>query len=405
MPARKVPSYRFHRSDGRAVVTLNGQDIYLGQYGTAESRHRYARLIAEWEAAGRQLPTRAEDLSIEELLARFWTWAESYYRKPDGTATGELHVYRQALRPLRRLYADTPASEFSSLALEALQSEMIRLGWNRSVINKQIGRIRRVFKWGARKKLIAASVWHELGTVEGLKRGRSDAQESEPVRPVPHAYVDAVLPHVNRQVAAMIRLQLLTAMRPAEVCAMRGCDLDTSGRLWTFTPADHKTAHHGHSRTIFIGPRAQQILKPFLRTDLAAYLFSPIEAEAERRERIHAERKTPLHVGNAPGTNRVRRPERRPGARYTSESYRRAIARACDVADRWAKGGVVIGDEERLVPAWSPNRLRHNAATELRKEFGLEAAQVILGHKTLTVTQVYAETNVQAAREIMEKIG
>lgn len=39
--------------------------------------------------------------------------------------------------------------------------------------------------------------------------------------------------------------------------------------------------------------------------------------------------KTPLKWGNCPGTNRRRRPKRRPGTAYTTASYRRAIARAC----------------------------------------------------------------------------
>ena len=54
---------------------------------------------------------------------------------------------------------------------------------------------------------------------------------------------------------------------------------------------------------------------------------------------------------------------------------------------------------------WHPHQLRHNAATRLRREYGLEAAQVILGHKTLSVTEVYAEKNVAAARKIMGEVG
>jgi len=52
-----------------------------------------------------------------------------------------------------------------------------------------------------------------------------------------------------------------------------------------------------------------------------------------------------------------------------------------------------MGSDERMIDRWHPHQLRHNAATQLRKEYGLEAAQVILGHKTITVTQVYAEKN------------
>src|SRR6185369_5668350 len=46
---------------------------------------------------------------------------------------------------------------------------------------------------------------------------------------------------------------------------------------------------------------------------------------------------------------------------------------------------------------WHPNQLRHTFATKVRKEHGLEAAQVLLGHSKADVTQVYAEKNHELA--------
>lgn len=43
--------------------------------------------------------------------------------------------------------------------------------------------------------------------------------------------------------------------------------------------------------------------------------------------------------------------------------------------------------------------------TEIRKRFGLEAAQVILGHASADVTQVYAERDLQKAVQIMREVG
>ncbi len=54
---------------------------------------------------------------------------------------------------------------------------------------------------------------------------------------------------------------------------------------------------------------------------------------------------------------------------------------------------------------WSPNQLRHNAATEIRKQFGLDAAQVILGHSEIGVTQIYAEADRTKAVEVALMIG
>jgi site-specific recombinase XerC len=120
----------------------------------------------------------------------------------------------------------------------------------------------------------------------------------------------------------------------------------------------------------------------------------------------HEQRKTPLHYGNRPGTNRKRRPKRKPGERYDTNSYRRAIHRAVDLANRQRqKDAAEAGAEPQLLPRWSPNRLRHSAATAIRKLFGLEAAQVTLGHAQADVTQVYAERDLSLAVEVMRKIG
>ena len=54
---------------------------------------------------------------------------------------------------------------------------------------------------------------------------------------------------------------------------------------------------------------------------------------------------------------------------------------------------------------WSPNQLRHTAATEIRRDFGLEAAQIILGHSAADVTQVYAERDLAKGIEVAKRIG
>jgi hypothetical protein len=72
-----VPTYRKHKASGQAIVTLTDglggrRDVLLGKYGTKESRQAYARVIAEWEAGGRRLPGSAADLTVNELLLRYW---------------------------------------------------------------------------------------------------------------------------------------------------------------------------------------------------------------------------------------------------------------------------------------------------------------------------------------------
>ena len=144
---------------------------------------------------------------------------------------------------------------------------MIDVGLSRTTINQRVGRIVRVFKWAASEELVPAAVHQALKTVSGLPKGRSEAKEPKPVQPVADALVDAIRPFVASQVWEMIELQRLAGMRPGEVVIMRTCDVDRSGDVWCFVPKSHKTAHHGRTRQIAIGPRAQDVLKPWIRAN------------------------------------------------------------------------------------------------------------------------------------------
>lgn len=148
------------------------------------------------------------------------------------------------------------------------------------------------------------------------------------------------------------------------------------------------------------------MLRPYLLRPADAYCFQPSESEKKRREVAHEQRKTPLSYGNSPGTNRKRKPKWKPGERYSTASYRRAVHRACDLADAQAhREQTKLMAENRVIPRWGPNRLRHTAGTKIRKQFGLEAAQVTLGHSRADVTQVYAERDMAKAAAVMSEVG
>jgi integrase len=375
MPRRKfIPTYRLHRQSGQAVVTLpdgfgKRRDVLLGQYGSQESRAEYARVLGEWETAGRRLPPRgaepsAPDLTVNELLLHYLRWAEGHYRDTEGNVSRELENVTLALRPLKQLHGHTAAREFGPVALRAVQADMVNSGLSRGVVNARVNRVRRVFKWAASFELVPSATHEALCTVAGLQRGRSQAREADPIRPAPETHVSAALPHLPAPVRAMTELQLLTGMRAGEVMVMRAIDLNTAGAVWTYRPASHKNRHRGLERVIFLGPQAQDVVKPFLTTNLDAYLFSPRTYVEDLRRRRAAQRQTKRTPSEA---NRRRKstPQRQPGERYNRRSYRVAIVRACQRAG---------------VPAWSPLQLRHTAATRIRAQYGLEAAKTILGH-------------------------
>jgi integrase len=389
-----VPRCVKHAS-GQAVVRLNGRDHYLGRYGSKAAESAYNRLISEWLAGGKVL-ANGGDLTVNELILAYWQHAAQHYRNPDGQPTRQLELVKLAMRPLKELYGGTVAAEFGPLALKTVRQRMIDGGTLcRGTINEHASRIKRLFAWGVENELIPAGVFHGLQAVKGLQAGRTEAKDHAPVRPVPEAFIDAALPHCPPHVQAMIRLQLVTGMRPGEVCAMRPLDLDTMGRTWVYRPGSdqgrhgaHKTSYMGKDREIYLGPRAQEIIKPLLPLNATAYVFNPAESERVRNAERRRLRVTPLSSQR----NRKRKPspKRHPGERYDVHAYRRAIKRACRLA---------------AVPEWNPNRLRHNAATALRREYGIELARIVLGHASGFTTEIYAEADKLHAMEVMAKIG
>ena len=402
----RVPSYRMHKASQQGVVTLGGRDHYLGKHGTPSSRRAYNQLIAKWLASGRALTTDETHLTVIEAVARYWHFATGYYSK-DGRPNTEAANIKVALRFLRRLYGDDPADTFGPRALKAVREAMVQDGHSRGHVNKQIARIRRLFRWAVESELVPPSVYHGLQAVTSLKRGRCDARETDPVRSVPDEFVAAIKPHVSRQVWTMVELQRLTGMRSGEVVIMRGCDLDMTGSLWLYHPEEHKTQHFGHERIVELGPRGQAILAPFLKPDLEAFLFSPADATTERNAAKRRKRKSKVQPSQR-GRSRPN-PKRTAGDRYTPASYRRAIQRACDAADTKSRAKLVEQgnepDGERVIPQWHPHQLRHNYATRVRREYGIETARILLGHRSVVATEIYAEADRMKAREIVAKIG
>jgi integrase len=322
------PAYFRHRLSGQARVRINGRDHYLGPIDSPKSLAKYDELIDAW------LRARSVDratLTVDELALRFLAHAKTYYVK-GGRQTAEVACIRAALRPLIRECGTVLAANFGPLKLKAVRESMIQAGAKRSSINKHVQRIKLAFRLAVENEMLAPSVYQALACVRGLAKGRTAAVESKPVQPVSLESVEAVRPHVSRQVWGMVQLQLVTGARPGEIVAMRLGDLNTTGTIWEYVPREHKTEHQGKGRLIPIGPKGQAVLREFLAQALAAdvggaaFVFSPVDAEAERSRRRRKQRKSPMTPSQA-----ARRPKasgcRRPSDHYTVASYRRAIKR------------------------------------------------------------------------------
>lgn len=391
-PAAKPPTYRLHRSSGQAITTLvdavtgRRRDHLLGPHGTPKSRAKYHTLIGQWEAAGRRLgapevsaPTSG-GVSVRAMSRAYLAHVRPLYDKS--------HFIKidRSLGLLCAEHGDTSAAKLGPRKLKGIRTAMIGMGWKRETVNKCVRLIVAAARWAASEELVPAEVHAAMATVPNLKRGEQGVEDGGSVKPAPLPHIDAARPHLPSQIITMIDLQLLTGMRPGEVVIMRRCDIEAVDKVHLYRPGTHKNAHRGIEREVLLGPRAMALLEPFLDgLKFDGHLFSPRRANAERKAKDAKVRRRPNQIPTPVATDRSI------GDHYTPGSYRRAIHRACDAAG---------------VPRWSPNQLRHNAATELRRDHGLEKAALLLGHSEATVTaKHYAERDRGTLADIVAKIG
>jgi integrase len=411
MPRNPIPSYRQHPTKDRAVVDIydasgrRTQRLLPGPFGSPESRATYRELISRLAAHGGKLPAATgqrppDDQTVNELIVRFLDEKIAVdFVDRDGNPTSEQICFRQALKPLSRLYSWAVAREFDAKSLGMVREAMVSgrwmndeekallakqknpLGWCRSNVNKSISRIRSLFRWAVLQKIVPASVVVDLECLPPLKKGRGGARETEPVVPVSLADVEVTLPHLPPVVRDMVRLQLLLACRPGELCGMRTGDIDRSGAVWFYTPATHKAQDHGHIRKIAIGPQAQLILRRYLKDDEVAFVFSPAEQDRIIKEQKRAVRKSPVQPSQVDRSSA--KPKRKPGTEFTVQAYTRSVTRG--------------GAKKAGIKKWHVHQLRHTAAMMISREHGAEAARSFLGHNTLNMTLHYAGIDTERA--------
>ena len=392
-----APSYRYHKARNCAIVRIHGKDYYLGEYGSAGSKQLYAQLIAEkWADISTsentaRLPAACKTWpTVDELVVSYMKKHVSlFYIDRNGKPSERQCHIRLALRPLHEIYGNTPVNEFGSKRLKVVRDKIIKMGleeksdgYSRQYVNDHVAIIKNFFRWGVEEELVPVEVHQALLAVQQLRKGRDTrVRDQKKVPPVAREIVEATLPYLVPQLATMVQLQLHTAMRPDEVTIMRQCDIDRSCETWVYVPHAYKTEHHNLSRPVYLGPKCQNLLALWMDRPDEAYFFSPREVViATRAKRRKSSQTMPEKLNYKHG----------PRVCYDDETYCRAVKRGCERAG---------------VPKWTPNQLRHTAATYIRETYGLEAAKIILGHQSAVTTEIYAEKDMQIAIGIMKEIG
>jgi len=241
MPKLKNQYPKNCRDRNQSFSWYNGKRIYHGVWGSPEAEKNYKRFIARL-LENPDLPLlddKTGEVLVSELAAGFMNYIE-----PQQDRTEILH-FKRAIGFLVEFYGELAVNEFSPKKLKVCRNQMVKAGTMcRLQINKQCGRIIRIFAWGVEEELVRPAIVAALREVKNLQCGEQGTHDNPPRQEVPDEVVKRTLPFLSPTVAAMVKLQRITGMRPSEIYRMTAGDIDKSKEqdgLWHYVLKIHKT--------------------------------------------------------------------------------------------------------------------------------------------------------------------
>lgn len=413
----KLPKYLWHKPSNRGLVRFpplwGKTPVYLaGRYNSPESLADYAAKCAEitkylaQQAAERLYETpkkkNATVQIVADLMADYLDYAEGYFfNKPE-----EFKEVKRALKfmvPFEEYFIE----DFGPLALDQVRNAMILKKQARSTINKRINKIIKMYRWGVSREMFPVSILNSLSTLQPIGSNQPLVKEAKKVDPVEWNEVKKLLPYLSNTVKAMIEIHFLAGMRSDEVCRMSNENIEKpkGKNVWLYKLEKHKTDRFAGEKIICLGPKAIEILKPFIKLHPTGYLFRPEDTlDQKKLRRLNGSKKKRPR-------DKLRKP-RRVNDRYSSGTYAGAIKNAfrmlaSDSGYQAAKGRMKMNRTHAKnagLHYWHLHQLRHSRATITNNDLGTEASSAQLGH-SIKVNAVYSERNLRLAMEVAEKTG
>ena len=312
-------------------------------------------------------PALADDdgQTVEELCRQF----EKH--KLPGYSYSEQCNYRSAMRDLCYLYAARPAAHFGKRELLEVRALFVRSGKCLKGCNGQTRRVKAVFQWAADHELVPDSVPLNLQALRNLKHGEAPTPPRK--QAVSDELVQRTCQHLPQEAVDIITVLRHSGARSGELYPLRVKDLQIASRdLWVYQPAKHKNAHRGQSRTILFGPQSLAILKRLVKGRRPSDLVFTRPQQTDYRN--------------------TRRWKHTGGTAWDRHSLGHLIARTCKRFE---------------LPHWHPHQLRHAAASAAYNRDGgtAAAAQVLMGHATISTTERYITLDEGPAHEQARKFG
>jgi hypothetical protein len=163
-----TPKLCHHKASELGYVTLGGRERYCGQWPRGQKkappavRAEYDRLISIWLAHGRTFPEPDQPAppprTVDTIILAFTDYAEKHYRGCETRAGGkstETEGIKAMCSVLTDLFGRLPVDQFGPKALKAVRAKMVELDWSRNYVNKQVNRLKRMFRWATAEELVS----------------------------------------------------------------------------------------------------------------------------------------------------------------------------------------------------------------------------------------------------------
>jgi integrase len=286
-----------------------------------------------------------------DVAPTFLQLLETYLQHNPCLDSGDRYATQRAFNLMFEIFPDADTESFSALKLLEFQQFLAKKNYTRNYCNKLVKSFRTVMNWGTKFEIVSENITCKLNRVKLLRFGQ--ARESKKRKNVPIKNIEAVIPYVRPIIADMIQLQLLTAMRPNEVCRMKAEEIDMDydgGENWLYSPPIHKTAWRGKSRCIVLGWEEQEILKKYITTQNSNIFLNKI------------------------------------GKPFSVRRYGKILKEVID---------------KNKLPKFTSYQLRHNAITEISLVHNKDMARAVAGHNSELTTGIYDHADLDKAKIVV----
>ncbi|NBV59722.1 MAG: hypothetical protein EBR73_01425 [Rhodobacteraceae bacterium] len=230
--------------------------------------------------------------------------------------------------------------------LRKFRDHMIGVGLSRKTIREYLNKTIRWIGYAWEQGQISQSTFLACQAIwmPNPRQGRPPIR----TKPVKWSDIQQILPYLPLPIQQLIQLHWLTAARPNEIVKLNARELEQVRpdlTLWHLN--DHKGSWRGEERTLFLGQAAMSILDTM-----------------------------------SPSTNGYYFPSAKNKLGFLARlSYQRIVKR-CTV--NLVKDGILSH-----LPGWTLRGIRSGRARQIQQEHGLEAARILLGHNSQSMTSHY----------------